>query len=182
MQCGQLVPGFNLDQSQVVALLCPEDPRFIRLLIGKRDRQLRSALHHVEIREDFAIGIDDESGARSLALVGPPEPVLVHHHRCDIYGCLAGGFINVDVVLFIRRVRPRRCGRGGSLQAWLALRTGCHTFETSQCATDVTYRKMATIAAAQTNGRKTLMFLFSVRLRRRPGSAVVYPLFSRMYL
>src|SRR6185312_11609241 len=96
-----LLFGLDFNQRQIVGAVGIERASEILCLIGKRHLNTATSGDHVKIRENEALGVDQEAGAQTAGRNGLIEKIAANGRAGDVDGSQPRGLVNIDVVLLI---------------------------------------------------------------------------------
>src|SRR6202012_3446117 len=103
MNEGQLLIRMDLQNCQIDSPIDADYSRRVLLLVRQSHRDVARSGDHVVVREDLAALVDNET--RSYAFLGEDleKHIALVDDTCDIYRRQMVGFLDVDVVLSVRR-------------------------------------------------------------------------------
>src|SRR5581483_11210778 len=112
LQKRSLLFRIDFDQGEIVRAVSIERARIVLALIRKRNLDTAAARNHVVIGQDEAVFVDQETGTETLSSHRLIEEIAAHGCARDVDGREAREFIDIDVVLLLRR-EPRAVYGGG---------------------------------------------------------------------
>jgi hypothetical protein len=114
-------PRIDLNQRDIVVRVRADVFRLVPRLIAKRHLDRLRVLHHVVVRQDVPVAVDQKSRPRAFHRHRIEKEIVLHRARHDVCHCRRSLAINFYVFRF-GGIEPVRCGRGKV--DWRARRSG----------------------------------------------------------